>query len=100
MWEQILDLALNNGLWAVLFLALLIYQLKDSRTREQKYQETITELNKTLNKVNKIDENVSILTESFSEVKENLTKIETSVAKLTKKKMGEENESKNDGILE
>lgn len=100
MWEQILDLAMNNGLWAVLFLALLIYQLKDSRTREQKYQETIAELNKTLNKVNKIDENVLVLTEGFSEFKENLTKIESSVSKLTNEKKETQYEDKNDGILD
>lgn len=91
MWQEILDLALNNGLWAVLFLGLLIYQLKDSRTREQKYQDTICELNKTLNKVNIIDENVSILTEGFVEVKENIIKIENTVSKLSKGN-GEHNE--------
>lgn len=91
MWQEILDLALNNGLWAVLFLGLLIYQLKDSRTREQKYQDTICELNKTLNKVNIIDENVSILTEGFGEVKENIIKIENTVSKLSKGN-GEHNE--------
>ena len=72
MWEEILNLALNNGLWAVLFLGLLIYQLRDSRNREQKYQETIYELNKTLNKVNVIDENVSMLADGFDEVKEQM----------------------------
>ena len=30
MWEQIVNLAISNGLFAVLFLGLLIYQLKDT----------------------------------------------------------------------
>ena len=89
MWEEILNLALNNGLWAVLFLGLLIYQLRDSRTREQKYQETIYELNKTLNKVNVIDENVSMLADGFDEVKENIIKIENTVSKLSNKRNNE-----------
>lgn len=89
MWEEILNLALNNGLWAVLFLGLLIYQLRDSRTREQKYQETIYELNKTLNKVNVIDENVSMLADGFDEVKENIIKIENTVSKLSNKRKNE-----------
>ena len=89
MWEEILNLALNNGLWAVLFLGLLIYQLRDSRNREQKYQETIYELNKTLNKVNVIDENVSMLADGFDEVKENIIKIENTVSKLSYKRNNE-----------
>lgn len=89
MWEEILNLALNNGLWAVLFLGLLIYQLRDSRNREQKYQETICELNKTLNKVNVIDENVSMLADGFDEVKENIIKIENTVSKLSNKRNNE-----------
>ena len=41
MWEQIFEAALSNGIWTVLFVALLIYQLKDSASREEKYQKTI-----------------------------------------------------------
>ena len=48
MWEEIFNLALQNGLWAVLFLGLLIYVLKDSRKRETKYQDTIKDLTKNL----------------------------------------------------
>jgi uncharacterized protein YoxC len=59
MWSKIVDLAITNGLWAVMFLGLLIYLLKDSRTREVKYQETIKELNKTLNVVNEIREDIT-----------------------------------------
>ena len=74
MWEQIFNLALNNGLWAVLFCGLLIFQLKDSKLRETKYQDTIFELNKTLTKVNKIDENISVLTDNMAQVKEDVSR--------------------------
>lgn len=108
MWEEIFNLALNNGLWAVLFLALLIYQLKDSRTREQKYQQMIFELNKTLNKVNKIDENVTVLTENMYDVKDDINKLENSVnmfiqdslAKDKNKKKDNNNEKKDNGVLD
>lgn len=86
MWEQIFDLALNNGLWAVLFLALLVYQLKDSRAREKKYQQTISELNVVLLKVNEIDSNVYKLSENLAEVGSNIKRIENSVCVLTKEK--------------
>lgn len=103
MWEEILNLAMNNGLWAVLFLGLLIYQLKDSKVREAKYQETITELNKTLNKVDKIDENVTVLTDSMLQVKEDVSRTLNSVDRLiTKRKRAEDKseEDKNNGILD
>ena len=65
MWEEILKTALSNGLWAVLFCVLLMYQLRDGRTREHKYRETINTLLErlgTLESVEKgVNEAVSIL---------------------------------------
>lgn len=58
MWEQIFNLAISNGLFAVLFLGLLIYQLKDSRSREQKYQSTIEKLGNSLEIVKQVKEDV------------------------------------------
>ena len=58
MWEQIFNLAISNGLFAVLFLGLFIYQLRDSRTREQKYQETIEKLGSSLEIVKHVKEDV------------------------------------------
>ena len=58
MWEKIVDLAVTNGLWSVMFLGLLVYLLKDSRTREIKYQNTISSLNKSLNIVEDIKDDV------------------------------------------
>ncbi|MCK9574974.1 MAG: BhlA/UviB family holin-like peptide [Clostridia bacterium] len=67
MWEKALDLAINNGIWAVLFLCLLVYQLKDSKTREKKYQETIQQLNKSLCVVYDIKEDVGLIKSSIFE---------------------------------
>lgn len=58
MWEQIFNLAISNGLFAVLFLGLFIYQLKDSRSREQKYQATIEKLGNSLEIVKHVKEDV------------------------------------------
>ena len=58
MWEKIFNLAISNGIWAVLFVILLFYQLKDSKEREIKYQQTIESLGKSLeiikDEINKI----------------------------------------------
>lgn len=58
MWEQIVNLAISNGLFAVLFLGLLVYQLRDSRAREQKYQSTIEKLGNSLEIVKQVKEDV------------------------------------------
>jgi hypothetical protein len=58
MWEQIVNLAISNGLFAVLFLGLLIYQLRDSRSREQKYQSTIEKLGDSLEIVKQVKDDV------------------------------------------
>ena len=58
MWEKIFNLALSNGLWAVLFLALLVHQLRDSRLRERKYQNTIDALGKSLETINDVKSDV------------------------------------------
>ena len=58
MWEQIINLAISNGLFAVLFSGLLVYQLKDSRAREQKYQSTIEKLGDSLEIVKQVKEDV------------------------------------------
>lgn len=58
MWEEIINLAVSNGIWAVLFLMLLVFQLKDSKTREQKYQKTIENLGDSLQVVKEVKEDV------------------------------------------
>ncbi|MBQ7351613.1 MAG: hypothetical protein IJW59_01930 [Clostridia bacterium] len=66
MWEQIVNMAISNGLFAVMFLGLLIYQLKDSRTREKKYQETILKLGDSLEIVQAVREDVQEIKELLS----------------------------------
>jgi len=39
MWQEIFSAALSNGILSGLFVALLIYVLRDTAKREQKYQE-------------------------------------------------------------
>ncbi len=58
MWEDVLNLAIGNGLWAVLFVILLCYVLKDSRAREKKYQELIDALSESLNIVKEVQDDV------------------------------------------
>ena len=66
MWEEIIRLAASNGLWAVLFCALLFYELKDSRKRESKYVDTISTLGKKLDVVNSVKEDTERLLQIVS----------------------------------
>lgn len=66
MWEQIVNLAISNGLFAVLFLGLLVYQLKDSRSREKRYQETIARLGNALDIVQSVKNDVEEIKEMLN----------------------------------
>ena len=58
MWNEIVNLAIKNGLWAVLFLGLFIFVIRDSTNREKKYQQTIKDLTSHLGIVKEIKEDV------------------------------------------
>lgn len=58
MWDEIVNLAIKNGLWAVLFLGLFIFVIKDSSAREKKYQQTIKDLTAHLGIVKEIKDDV------------------------------------------
>lgn len=75
MWEQIINLAISNGLFAVLFSGLLVYQLRDSRTREQRYQETIKNLGKALEVVQEVKEDVQEIKDKINNEKNFFKKV-------------------------
>ena len=55
---QVIYVVLIKCIWAVLFLILLFFQLKDSKARETKYQKTIESLGKSLEIVNDVKQDV------------------------------------------
>lgn len=83
MWEQVFDLAINNGLWAVMFCLLLIYQLKDSKSREMKYQQTIYDLNKSLTTVNTIEKSVKVIDSNVKTIGSNVINIDKKLKKMS-----------------
>ena len=58
MWNDIFNIAISNGIFAYLFVALLVYTLKDSRKREAKYQNIIENLSNKLNILEEIKQDV------------------------------------------
>jgi hypothetical protein len=54
MGESILKMAINYGLMSALFVALLVWVLRDTRSREQRYQEMLDKLHDALSVVHEI----------------------------------------------
>ncbi len=58
MWQDILNIIISNGIFAILFVSLLFIQIKDSKRREEKYQDAIKRLSHHLDIVEDIKEDI------------------------------------------
>ncbi len=58
IWQTIWETALNSGLWAMLFVGLFITQMRDSKAREEKYQNLVDNLAEKLKVINTIKEDI------------------------------------------
>ena len=65
MWNEVFNVAISNGIFAVMFVALLVYVLKDTKKREGKYQNIIDVLSSKLNTVDEIKQDVSEIKQSL-----------------------------------
>ncbi len=74
--ESIIEMAFETGIWAALFVVLFFYQIKDSKTREEKYQETIAKLATSLEIVAEIDQKVSSIKKCLDNTAEQSEKVE------------------------
>lgn len=63
MWDSVFEAVATSGVFAVLFVSLLIYLLQDSRKREAKYQSIIDALTERLETVEDIREKIEKLVE-------------------------------------
>lgn len=77
MWNEIFKVAVSNGIFALLFVALLVYQLKDSAKRENKYQDTIQRLSKHIGVIEDIKHDVDEIKDMLSFKKRKVKKGET-----------------------
>lgn len=79
MWKEIVDLAISNGLWAVLFLFLLIFVLRDANKREKKYQDIIEKLGNNIEIIKEVQEDVKEIKTTLEKTKRRKVKYETEV---------------------
>lgn len=69
-WTELIKIVVSNGVFAMLFVFLFFYQLKDSSRREKEYCQTINGLMKHLEMIEEVKEDISILKDLLTE-KEN-----------------------------
>lgn len=68
MWNEIFSAAITNGIFAALFVGLLVYELKDFKKREIKCQRTIESLSNKLNVIDEIRENFIKINEQIGNI--------------------------------
>ena len=61
LWTSLLGLVSESGIWAMLFVALLIILIRNNNNREAKYQQIINKLSSSLKVVEEIKEDVEDL---------------------------------------
>ena len=83
MWEDILNIVISNGIFATLFVGLLLYLLKDSSKREDKYTNTINSLNENLNSALDIGEKVDEVKMSVEDMKDELDENSQEIGKVS-----------------
>lgn len=74
MIDEIMKLAISNGLWAVLFVFLFFFQIKDSKKREKNYIEIIQELSKEVGIIKKVDNDLKTISNNVLNVKKIILK--------------------------
>ena len=62
-WSELIKVVVSNGIFAILFVFLFFEQLKESKKREEAYQETIEELARHLVLIEEIRKEMSQLRE-------------------------------------
>lgn len=62
-WEELIKSIVGYGVFAMLFVFLFFYQLKDSAKREESYRQTIEALTESLNAMDDIRQQVNELLE-------------------------------------
>jgi len=79
MWEEILNQAINVGFFAVLFVGLMVYILRDTAKRESKYVEMINKLHDSLSVVGDIQKQTKAISDSLLTLNKDVTQIKTTL---------------------
>lgn len=75
--DEIISLVVANGLFAVLFCGLLVYELRDSRNRERRYDRTIRALTDKLDVIRSVKSDTVRIRSDVAELAADVTEIKT-----------------------
>ena len=67
MWENVVQMAAETGIWAVLFVWLFFKQMKDSKAREEKCQQMMEAFAEKLGMIADIKSDVEVIKSALSE---------------------------------
>ncbi len=59
IWNDIISIIVSNGVFAILFVWLFFFQLKDGAKREENYQQTIQQLTSHLKTLEDVKDELS-----------------------------------------
>lgn len=79
--DEIVSMVIANGIWAVLFCMLLVYELRDSRKREGCYTGTIEVLTNRLGALGAVKADVEEIKDCVSDIKIDASYIRSSCRK-------------------
>ena len=82
MWEDILNIVISNGIFAVLFVLLLSYLLKDSAKREEKYTNLLNDVQENLSKALNLKEETEKINVKVDETKGQVEKNSNLIKKV------------------
>ena len=70
MWEEVSKLAVTQGIFAALFVALLVWVLRENNKRENRYINTIDSLAQSVNKIESIKDCIDKQDEKLEKILE------------------------------
>ncbi len=82
--DQIISLAVAEGLWAVLFCGLLIYLLRENRSRESRYNAVIETLGEKLGTLTAVKSDTDEIKSEAEKIKSDTEKIKADTQKIVK----------------
>ncbi|MDR0975518.1 MAG: hypothetical protein LBM01_00975 [Christensenellaceae bacterium] len=75
MWEEVFNMAINYGLIPVLFVALMVWILRDTKARETKYQAMVDTLHSSLIVVADIQRAIQEIASALTGMNKDITEI-------------------------
>ena len=80
--DEIISLVVANGLFAVLFCGLLVYELRDSRNRERRYDRTIRALTDKLDVIKSVKSDAVSIRADVEDLAADVTELRSDVTEI------------------